>query len=74
MNNKATVLLKSRELDGDAPFRTKDIVDLVGGYHTQNYSIPLCFPAKTDIEVLASGDTSSIVSSSFDIILVDEPT
>ena len=73
-NNKATVLLKSRELNGDGPFRTKDIVDLVGGYHTQNYSIPLCFPAKTDIEVLASGDTSSIISSSFDIILVDEPT
>lgn len=73
-NNKATVLLKSRELDGGAPFRTKDIVDLVGGYHTQNYSIPLCFPAKTDIEILASGDTSSIISSSFDIILVDEPT
>jgi len=73
-NNKATVLLKSRELDGAAAFRTKDIVDLVGGYHTQNYSIPLCFPAKTDIEILASGDTSSIISSSFDIILVDEPT
>ena len=73
-NNKATVLLKSREINGDGPFRTKDIVDLVGGYHTQNYSIPLCFPEKTDIEVLASGDTSSIISSSFDIILVDEPT
>ena len=72
-NNKATVLLKSRELNGDGPFRTKDIVDLVGGYHTQNYSIPLCFPAKTDIEILASGDTSSIISSSFDIILVDNP-
>ncbi len=73
-NNKATVILKSRELNGDGPFRTKDIVDIVGGYHTQNYSIPLCFPAKTDIEVLASGDTSSIISSSFDIILIDEPT
>ena len=73
-NNKATVILKSRELNGDGPFRTKDIVDIVGGYHTQNYSIPLCFPAKTDIEILASGDTSSIISSSFDIILVDEPT
>ena len=71
MNNKATVLLKSRELDGDAPFRTKDIVDLVGGYHTQNYSIPLRFPEKTDIEVVASGDTSTIISSSFDVILVD---
>ena len=71
MNNKATVVLKSRELDGDAPFRTKDIVDLVGGYHTQNYSIPLRFPEKTDIEVIASGDTSTIISSSFDVILVD---
>ena len=72
-NNKATVLLKSREINGDGPFRTKDIVDLVGGYHTQNYSIPLRFPEKTDIEVLAAGDTSSIISSSFDIILVDNP-
>ena len=73
MNNKATVILKSREINGDGPFRTKDIVDLVGGYHTQNYSIPLRFPEKTDIEVLAAGDTSSIISSSFDIILVDNP-
>jgi hypothetical protein len=71
MNNKATVILKSRELDGDAPFRTKDIVDLVGGYHTQNYSIPLRFPEKTDIEVVAAADTSTIISSSFDVILVD---
>ena len=54
MNNKATVLLNSRELDGDTPFRTKDIVDLVGGYHTQNYSTPLRFPEKTDIEVVLS--------------------
>jgi hypothetical protein len=75
MNNKATVLLKSRELDGvDVPFRTKDIVDLVGGYHTQNYSIPLRFPEKTDIEVVAAGDSNTIISSSFDIILVDNPS
>lgn len=70
-NNKATVLLKSRELNGDGPFRTQDIIDLVGGYYHQNYTSPLRFPEKTDIEVLASGDTSSIVSSSFDIILID---
>ena len=72
-NNKATVVLKSREIDGDAPFRTKDIADMAGGYYTQNYSIPLRVPEKTDIEVLASGDTSSIISSSFDIILLDNP-
>ena len=74
MNNKATVILKSRELNGEASFRTKDIVDLVGGYHTQNYSIPLRFPEKTDIEVLAAADTSTIISSSFDIILVNNPS
>ena len=73
MNNKATVILKSREINGDGPFRTKDIVDLVGGYHTQDYSIPLRFPEKTDIEVVAAADTSTIISSSFDIILVDNP-
>jgi len=67
------VTLLSRELGGGATFRTKDIVDIVGGYTTQNYSIPLRFPEKTDIEVRGTGDTSSVISSSFDIILVDNP-
>jgi len=73
MNNSVTVTLLARELDGDAPFRTKDIVDIVGGYTTQNYSIPLRFPEKTDIEVRGCGDTGSVISSSFDVILVDNP-
>jgi len=73
MNNAVTVTLKSRELGGGAngPFRTKDIIDIVGGYTTQNYSIPLRFPEKTDIEVRGTGDTGSVISSSFDIMLVD---
>ena len=70
-NNAVTVTLLSRELDGSAPFRSRDIVDTVGGYTTHNYSIPLRFPEKTDIEVRGTGDTSSVISSSFDIILVD---
>jgi hypothetical protein len=74
MNNAVTVTLLARELDGGAPFRSKDIIDTVGGYTTQNYSIPLRFPEKTDIEVRGTGDTGSIISSSFDIILVDNPT
>lgn len=74
MNNAVTVTLLSREQDGSsAPFRTKDIADIVGGYTTQNYSIPLRFPEKTDIEVRGTGDQSSVISSSFDIILVDNP-
>jgi hypothetical protein len=71
MNNAVTVTLNSRELDGSAPFRSRDIMDIVGGYTTQNYSIPIRFPEKTDIEVRAAGDTGSVISSSFDIILVD---
>jgi len=73
MNNSVTVTLKSRELGGGAngPFRSRDIMDIVGGYTTQNYSIPIRFPEKTDIEVRATGDTGSVISSSFDIILVD---
>ena len=71
MNNAVTVTLKARELDGSAPFRSKDIMDIVGGYTTQNYSIPLRFPEKTDIEVRGTGDTGSVISSSFDVILVD---
>ena len=74
MNNAVTVTLLAREQDSGAPFRTKDIVDIVGGYTTQNYSIPLRFPEKTDIEVRGTGDTGSIISSSFDVILVDNPT
>jgi len=73
MNNSVTVTLKSRELGGGAngPFRSRDIMDIVGGYTTQTYSIPIRFPEKTDIEVRATGDTGSVISSSFDIILVD---
>jgi len=72
MNNSVTVTLLARELGGpSAPFRSKDIVDTVGGYTTQNYSIPIRFPEKTDIEVRGCGDTGSVISSSFDIILVD---
>lgn len=73
MNNAVTVTLLARELDGGAPFRSKDIIDTVGGYTTQNYSIPIRFPEKTDIEVRGTGDTGSVISSSFDIILVDNP-
>ena len=71
MNNSVTVTLLSREQNGSAPFRSRDIVDTIGGYTTHNYSIPIRFPEKTDIEVRGTGDTSSVISSSFDIILVD---
>ena len=71
MNNSVTVTLLARELDGGAPFRSRDIMDTVGGYSTQTYAIPLHFPEKTDIEVRGTGGNGSTISSSFDIVLVD---
>lgn len=69
-NDSITATLLARELDGDAPFRSRDIMDVPGGFHTRNYAVPYRFPEKTDIEVRAIASTGSIVSSSFDIILV----
>ena len=71
-NDSITATLLARELDGaDVPFRSRDIMDVPGGFHTRNYNIPYRFPQKTDIEVRAIASTGSVVSSSFDIILVD---
>lgn len=71
-NDSITATLLARELDGaDVPFRSRDIMDVPGGFHTRNYNVPYRFPEKTDIEVRAIASTGSVVSSSFDIILVD---
>lgn len=71
-NDSITATLLARELENpEVPFRTRDIVDVPGGFHTRNYNVPYRFPEKTDIEVRAIASTGSVVSSSFDIILVN---
>ena len=71
-NDSITATLLAREQDGaNVPFRSRDIMDVPGGFHTRNYNVPYRFPQKTDIEVRAIASTGSVVSSSFDIILVD---
>jgi hypothetical protein len=70
-NSSATVSLYTREYDsGNLGFRTRDIMDVPGGYHTRNYGIPLHIPAKTDIEVRAIASTGTTISASFDLITV----
>lgn len=70
-NSSATVSLYTRIYDnGNLGFRTRDIMDVPGGYHTRNYDIPLKIPAKTDIEVRAIASTGTTISASFDLILV----
>lgn len=68
-NDAVTVSLLSREFN--SAFRTRDIMDVPGGHHTRNYSIPIRLPAKTDVEIIGIASTGTNISSSFDIILVD---
>jgi len=70
-NDATTVSLYTRVFDtGYQSFRTRDIMDVPGGYHTRNFDIPLQIPEKTDIEVRAIASAGSTISSSFDLILV----
>lgn len=71
-NSTATVSLYTRLFDtGYESFRTRDIMDVPGGYHTRNYDIPLRIPARTDIEIRAIASTGTKVSASFDLVLVE---
>jgi hypothetical protein len=68
-NDSVTTSLLSREFN--SAFRTRDIMDVPGGSHTRNYSVPIRLPAKTDVEIIGIASTGTNISSSFDIILVD---
>jgi hypothetical protein len=70
-NSSATATLYTRlYVPNNGTFRTRDIMDVPGGFHTRDYQIPIKLPAKTDIEIRAIASTGSTISSSFDITLV----
>jgi len=72
-NSTATVSLYTRVFDtGYESFRTRDIMDVPGGFHTRNYNVPIKIPARTDIEVRAIASTGSVISASFDLVLVEK--
>ena len=68
-NDSGTILLLTREFGTGTAFRTRDIMDIPGGSHHRNYSVPIKLPAKTDIEMRALCSTGTAVSASFEIIL-----
>ena len=70
-NNSGTILLLTREFGTGTAFRTRDIMDVPGGSHNRNYSVPIKLPAKTDIEMRALCSTGTTVSASFEIILIE---
>jgi len=70
-NNQCTAWLAIRPINNGSAFRTLDVLCVPGGHFTRNYDIPLKLLEKTDIEVRALCSTGSEISSTFDIILVD---
>ena len=70
-NDSGTILLLTREFGTGTAFRTRDIMDVPGGSHHRDYSVPIKLPAKTDIEMRALCSTGTTVSASFEIILIE---
>jgi len=69
-NDQCTAWLVFKPFGGGA-FRTLDVMCVPGGHFTRDYNIPLKFLEKTDIEARALCSTGSEISTTFDIILVD---
>jgi hypothetical protein len=70
-NTDAVAFILSRDSTmTDAAFNSKDIITVSATTFDKNYTIPLQFTEKTDIEVRAYSTTNnSLVSSSFNLIL-----
>ncbi len=73
-NSSATATLYTRQIEAVlGAFRTRDVMDVPGGFHTRDYEIPFHLPARTDVEIRAIASAGSVISSSFDITLVENP-
>ena len=70
-NSSCSAFLRSRVPFNGFVMTTSDTMAVSGGFHVKNYSIPLKFVEKSDIEIQAFNGGGTIVSSTFNIILVD---
>lgn len=70
-NKSVHAYFMSSEVNDGTILRIKDVMFL-NNYSIKDYKVPLAFPAKTDLEVRAyDGATGAAVSTSYNIILVD---
>ena len=71
-NTDAVCFLMAKPFDTDSAFNSKDMIAVSATTFSKNYVIPLMFPEKTDIEIRGFSTTNnSIVTSSFNLILID---
>lgn len=76
-NTDAIAMLMVRDPDapGDGAWQAKDIITVSATTYSKNYNIPIKVNEGDDIEVRAySSVNNSLVSSTFCIILIDNPT
>lgn len=71
-NTDAVAFMMARTFDNG--WNSKDIITVSATTYAKDYKIPLKFDEKTDIEVRAFSTTNnSLVSSTFNLILIDNP-
>lgn len=57
----------------DGAWNVKDITEIQANSYIKEYRVPMQFTEKSDIEVRAFSNTGSSCSSSFNLILIDNP-
>jgi hypothetical protein len=68
----ATFMVRNTLLVGDGAWNARDIITVSATTYSKDYKIPMQIPEKHDIEVRAySSINNSLVSSSFNLIIVD---
>ena len=70
--NKETIFKFMAKESNDRPFNTKGQFGSFGVPVTYDYSIPLEFPEKTDLEVRAKAGAVTGAGAIFDLILIDD--
>jgi len=70
-NSSTSAFLRTRLPVNGFVMTTSDTMSVSGGFHVKNYSIPLKFNEKVDIEVQAFNGSGTQISSTFNLILVD---
>ncbi len=70
----ATLMTRNPDAPGDGAWNARDIITVSATTYAKNYNIPIKLNAGDDIEIRAySSVNNSIVSSTFCVILIDDP-
>ena len=70
----ATLMTRNSDAPGDGAWNARDIITVSATTYAKNYNIPIKVNAGDDIEVRAySSVNNSLVSSTFCVILIDNP-